>query len=100
MPFASDLAQWTLELLHSGASGLFHAVNDEGISRFDWTKSILAEAAKAGLISAEPPVEPVGRIALKGVSRELSLWRVVAPDSASLPESVAMGDAPLRVPEG
>ena len=51
-------------------------------------------------VPSPPPVEPVGRIALKGVSRELSLWRVVAPDSASLPESVAMGDAPLRVPEG
>lgn len=51
-------------------------------------------------VPSPPPVEPVGRIALKGVSRELSLWRVVVPDSASLPESVAMGDAPLRVPEG
>jgi adenylate cyclase len=51
-------------------------------------------------VPSPPPVEPVGRIALKGVSRELSLWRVVALDSASLPQSVAMGDAPLRVPEG
>lgn len=57
--FASDLAQWTLELVRSGASGLFHAVNDEGVSRFDWAKSILAEAARARLIPSEPPVEPV-----------------------------------------
>ena len=33
--FATDLAQWTLELVRSGAGGLFHAVNDEGTSRFD-----------------------------------------------------------------
>jgi adenylate cyclase len=51
-------------------------------------------------VPSPPPVEPVGRIALKGVSRELRLWRVVAPDSATLSGSVAMGDAPLRVPEG
>jgi dTDP-4-dehydrorhamnose reductase len=57
--FASDLAQWTLELVHGGASGLFHAVNDEGLSRFDWAKSILAEAARARLIPGEPAIEPV-----------------------------------------
>jgi dTDP-4-dehydrorhamnose reductase len=57
--FASDLAQWTLELVRLGAGGLFHAVNDEGVSRFDWTKIILEEAVRAKLISAAPPVEPV-----------------------------------------
>jgi dTDP-4-dehydrorhamnose reductase len=57
--FASDLAQWTLELVRRGANGLFQAVNDEGLSRFEWTKSILAEAVHARLISSEPPVEPV-----------------------------------------
>jgi adenylate cyclase len=51
-------------------------------------------------VPSPPPVEPVGRIALKGVSRELRLWRVVAPESATLSGSVAMGDTPLRVPEG
>jgi dTDP-4-dehydrorhamnose reductase len=56
---ASDLAQWTLDLLRADESGLFHAVNDEGVSRFDWAKSILDEAVRAGLISAAPPVEPV-----------------------------------------
>ncbi len=31
-----------------------------------------------------PPVEPVGRIELKGVSRDLSLWRVVATPSVTV----------------
>ena len=57
--FASDLAQWTLELVRNGAGGLFHAVNDEGVSRFDWAKIILEEAVRANLINAAPPVEPV-----------------------------------------
>ncbi len=57
--FAPDLAQWTLELVCGGAGGLFHAVNDEGVSRFDWAKIILEEAVGAKLISAAPPVEPV-----------------------------------------
>ena len=57
--YATDLAQWTLDLLRAGAGGLFHAVNDEGVSRFDWAKIILEEAVRAGLISAAPPVEPV-----------------------------------------
>ncbi len=57
--FANDLAQWTLDLLRGDANGLFHAVNDEGISRFDWAQIILEEAVSAKLISAVPPVEPV-----------------------------------------
>lgn len=57
--FATDLAQWTLELLRQNAGGLLHAVNDEGVTRFDWTKIILEEAVRAKLISALPPVEPV-----------------------------------------
>jgi dTDP-4-dehydrorhamnose reductase len=57
--FATDLAQWTLDLLRAGASGLFQAVNDEGVSRFDWAGSILDEAVRAGLIPNAPPVEPV-----------------------------------------
>ncbi|HWY31679.1 MAG TPA: dTDP-4-dehydrorhamnose reductase [Candidatus Acidoferrum sp.] len=57
--FASDLAGWTLELLQRGTTGLFHAVNDEGVSRYDWTISILEEAASRQLISSVPPVEPV-----------------------------------------
>jgi len=57
--FASDLAQWTLDLLRQNADGLFHAVNDEGVSRFDWTKIILEEAVRAKLIFAATPVELV-----------------------------------------
>jgi dTDP-4-dehydrorhamnose reductase len=56
---AADLAKWTMELIRSGASGLFHAVNDEGVSRFDWAKIILEEAVEANLIPAVPLVEPV-----------------------------------------
>lgn len=57
--FASDLAAWTLDLLRTNAGGLFHAVNDEGVSRFDWAKIILEEAARAKLIATAPAVEPV-----------------------------------------
>lgn len=57
--FASDLAQWTLELIWRNASGLFHAVNNEGVSRFDWAKTILEEAVHIDLIPTVPSVEPV-----------------------------------------
>jgi dTDP-4-dehydrorhamnose reductase len=57
--FAPDLAQWTLELVRRGANGLIHAVNDEGVSRHDWTLAILAEAVRVGLIPPAPPVEKV-----------------------------------------
>ena len=56
---ASDLAQWTLELVRAGAVGLYHAVNDEGLSRFEWAKCIVAEACRARLIATAPAVEPV-----------------------------------------
>lgn len=57
--FAFDLAQWTLEMVRRNAGGLFHAVNDDGVSRFDWTKIILEEAVRANLIPTAPQVEPV-----------------------------------------
>lgn len=57
--FAGDLALWTLSLLQADASGLFHAVNDEGVSRFEWAKTILDEAFMAKLISDAPQIEPV-----------------------------------------
>ena len=57
--FASVLAQWSLALLRQNAGGLFHAVNDEGVSRFDWAKVILEESVRIKLISTAPPVEPV-----------------------------------------
>ena len=57
--FATDLAQWTLELVRLGTGGLFHAVNDDGVSRYDWAKIILDEAVNAKLLAAAPPIEPV-----------------------------------------
>jgi len=57
--YATNLAHWTLELLRHDVGGLFHAVNDEGVSRFDWAKIILEEAVSAKLLPAAPPVEPV-----------------------------------------
>jgi dTDP-4-dehydrorhamnose reductase len=57
--YSPDLAQWTIELLRANAGGLFHAINDEGVSRFEWTQIILEEATRAKLISNVPPVEPV-----------------------------------------
>jgi adenylate cyclase len=38
-----------------------------------------------------PPVEPVGPVELKGVSRELRLWRLVTPDSGTLLPSIDDG---------
>jgi adenylate cyclase len=35
-------------------------------------------------VPSPPPVEPVGPIELKGVSRELRLWRVARPESATV----------------
>lgn len=57
--FAPNLAQWTLELIRRGANGLIHTVNDEGVSRYDWTLAILEEAAQAGLTPKVCPVEKV-----------------------------------------
>ena len=34
-------------------------------------------------VTSPPPVEPVGPIELKGVSRELRLWRVVRPEAST-----------------
>ncbi|MEX1006573.1 MAG: adenylate/guanylate cyclase domain-containing protein [Acidimicrobiia bacterium] len=38
-------------------------------------------------VPSPPPVEPVGPVELKGVSRELRLWRVVTSDSGNLAQS-------------
>lgn len=56
---SEDLAKWTMELIQTGGAGLFHAVNDEGVSRFDWTRAILQEAVQLGLVSGQIAVEPV-----------------------------------------
>jgi len=59
-PTVSDaLARWTIELIRQGGSGLFHAVNDGGVSRFDWTVAILEGAKDLNLISQETVVDPV-----------------------------------------
>jgi adenylate cyclase len=50
-------------------------------------------------VTAPPPVERAGPVELKGVSRELRLWRVVPRDSASLSLSVTSSDAAVAVPE-
>ena len=48
-------------------------------------------------VPSPPPVEPVGAIELKGVSRELKLWRVVRTDSASVgPEGASRGEPVLE----
>lgn len=57
--YVPDLARWTFEFIQQRAGGLFHAVNDEGLSRFDWTQDILQAAFEAGLIRDVPSVEPV-----------------------------------------
>jgi len=57
--YAPDLARWTLALLEKGSTGLVHAVNDDCVSRFEWTLAIVAEAGQAGLILSQVPVEAV-----------------------------------------
>jgi dTDP-4-dehydrorhamnose reductase len=56
---SDDLARWTVELIQKGGSGLFHAVNDEGVSRFDWTVGILEEAKRLKMVSEHITVEAV-----------------------------------------
>ena len=57
--YSEDLARWTLELIDKGGVGLFYAVNDEGVSRFDWTRAILEEAKELKMIPDSVVVEPV-----------------------------------------
>jgi dTDP-4-dehydrorhamnose reductase len=57
--YAPDLAGWVRELVETGASGLFHAVNDGGLSRYDWALSIIQSARKLGILKSQPTVEPV-----------------------------------------
>lgn len=57
--YVGDLAAWTFELAAKQASGLYHAVNDEGLSRYDWTREILAAAQELGVLTSVPTVEPV-----------------------------------------
>lgn len=57
--YVGDLARWTFAMIQKQATGLYHAVNDEGLSRFHWTKEILAAAKQQGVITEVPSVEPV-----------------------------------------
>ena len=57
--YAVDLARWTLQLIQQGAMGLFHTVNDEGVSRYDWTLAIGQAAVRAGQLRHQPTVEAV-----------------------------------------
>jgi dTDP-4-dehydrorhamnose reductase len=57
--YVGDLARWTFALIQKEAAGLYHAVNDEGVSRFQWTKEILMAARQQGVIAEVPSVEPV-----------------------------------------
>jgi adenylate cyclase len=51
-------------------------------------------------VTSPLPVEPVGPIELKGVSRELRLWRVYPAGSTNVSLSVAADDGAVTVPEG
>lgn len=57
--WAPDLADWTFRLLELDVGGILHVVNDEGVSRWEWTKAILEEARRAGWLAVVPEVEPV-----------------------------------------
>ncbi|HEV2329671.1 MAG TPA: dTDP-4-dehydrorhamnose reductase [Verrucomicrobiae bacterium] len=67
--FAPNLAEWTFELVRRGVSGLVHAVNDGGVSRYDWTLAILEEAMRAGLIPQASPVKKVTTAFFNSVMR-------------------------------
>ncbi|HRT10512.1 MAG TPA: dTDP-4-dehydrorhamnose reductase, partial [Candidatus Paceibacterota bacterium] len=57
--YAPDLAKCAVELIRGGAAGLFHVVNDEGLSRYEWTLEILAAAHAIGILPARVSVEAV-----------------------------------------
>ena len=57
--YVPNLARWTFELVERRASGLLHAVNDEGLSRFEWTRAILDHARRVGVNLPGIDVEPV-----------------------------------------
>ncbi len=51
-------------------------------------------------VPSPPPVEPLGPIELKGVSRELKLWRVVRADSTSVGTELASRGEPVLEGDG
>ena len=50
-------------------------------------------------VTSPLPVDPLGPVELKGVSRELRLWRVAPLESANVALSVAIEDEVVTVPE-
>lgn len=57
--YAPDLAKCTVELIRHDASGLFHVVNGEGLSRYGWTREILTIARATAFLKSEVSVEAV-----------------------------------------
>jgi adenylate cyclase len=60
---------------------------------------IVLSDAVLSRVTCPLPVEPLGPVELKGVSRELQLWRVAPLESANVSLSVAAGDPAVAVPE-
>jgi dTDP-4-dehydrorhamnose reductase len=57
--WVEDLADWTYRLVAMRTHGMLHAVNDEGVSRLDWCRAIVAEAVACGLLKGLPDVKGV-----------------------------------------
>jgi adenylate cyclase len=60
---------------------------------------IILSDAVLSRVTCPIPVHPLGPIELKGVSRELKLWRVAPLESANVSLSVAADAEALAVPE-
>ena len=61
---------------------------------------IVLSDAVLNRVTCPLPVEPLGPVELKGVSRERKLWRVAPLESATVSLSVAAHDGAVAVPEG
>jgi len=57
--YAPDLGSGLKSLVVEGATGLFHAVNDGALSRYQWAVDILASARDMGILTSPTPIEPV-----------------------------------------
>ena len=61
---------------------------------------IVLSDAVLSRVTCPLPVEPLGPVELKGVSRERRLWRIAPLESANVSLSVATEDSVVAVPEG
>ncbi len=61
---------------------------------------IVLSDAVLSRVTCSLPVEPLGPVELKGVSRERRLWRIAPLESATVSLSVATEDSVVAVPEG